>query len=78
MTVFLETKNVTKSRIHCTYVINEWSLWDHPYITSAKKTGWVQKMASCVDVQYRTNFDIVGGSEIVQIYADVIYGWSLT
>ena len=35
-------------------------------------------MTSCVDVQYRTNVDIVGGSETVQIYADVIYGWSLT
>jgi hypothetical protein len=35
------------------------------------KNGYI-----CADVQYYG--DIVGGSEKVQQYADVIYGWSLS
>ena len=46
---------------------------DHPYITSAKGLGgWGQKMAIFADVQYSIYADIVGGSEKVQKYADVI------
>ena len=48
-------------------------LGDHPYITSAKGLGgWGQKMVIFADVQYCTYVDIVGGSEKVQRYADVI------
>jgi hypothetical protein len=35
-------------------------------------------MASFADVQYCIYADMVGGSEKVQTYADVIYGWSLS
>ena len=34
-------------------------------------------MTSFADIQYYIYTDIVGGSEKVQNYADVIYGWSL-
>ena len=34
-------------------------------------------MASFANVQYFIHADMVGGSEEVQNYADVIYGWSL-
>ena len=48
---------------------------DHPYITSAKGLGgWVPKMAVFADVQYCIYADIVGGSEKVPKYVDVIYG----
>ena len=43
--------------------------------------GWDQKIASFADVQYCIYADLtpkVGGSERVQNYADVIYGWSLS
>ena len=40
--------------------------------------GWVQKMTSFAEVQCSINADIVGGSEKVQNYADIINGWSLT
>jgi hypothetical protein len=57
------------------------SAGDHPYITSAKRTGWIQKMAIFADVQYCIYADIVGGwvggSEKVQKYAEIIKGWSL-
>ena len=54
-------------------------LTDHPYITSGKGLGeWVQKVAVFEDVQYYIYADKVGGSEKVQNYADLIYGWSLT
>ena len=50
---------------------------DHPYITSVKGLGgWVQKGVVFADVQYCIYADIVGGSEKVQKYFDVIYGWS--
>ena len=44
--------------------------------------GWVQKRDSFAVVQYRIYADKVGtvkvgGSEKVQNYADIIYGWSL-
>ena len=39
--------------------------------------GWVQKRDSFADVQYCIHADKVGGSEKVQNYADIIYGWSL-
>ena len=39
---------------------------------------WVRKTVIFADVQYCIYADIVGGSEKVQNYADVIYGWSLT
>ena len=58
-------------------------LWDHPYITSTKGLGgWVKKKARFADVQYRIYADKVGtvkvgGSEKVQNYADIIFGWSL-
>ena len=49
------------------------SLGDHPYIMSAKGLGgWVQKMAMLADVQYYIYADIVGGSEKVKKYADII------
>ena len=50
---------------------------DHPYITSTKGLGgWGRKMVIFADVQYCIYADIVGGSEKVQKYADVIQGWS--
>ena len=79
---FSETKSVTKSRMQCTYVINEWSLGDHPYITSAKRLrGKVKKMATFADLQYSIYADIVGGrvgQKQSEFRADVVYGWSLT
>ena len=46
---------------------------DHPYIMAAKGLGgWVQKMAIFADVQYYIYADIVGGSEKVKKYADII------
>ena len=42
--------------------------------------GWVLKMSSFAVVQYCIYADLtplVGGSEKIQNYADVIYGWSL-
>ena len=65
--------------LNCTYVINEWSLGDHPYITSAKRLVGFKKwpvVLTCSTGLMLTY--VVGGSETVQIYADVIYGWSLT
>ena len=46
----------------------------HSYITSAKGLGgWVYKIASFAKVQYCVYADIVGGSEKVPNYSDVIY-----
>ena len=47
----------------------------HQYITSAKGVGGSGKWpdADDADVQYCIYTDIVGGSEKVQNYADVIY-----
>ena len=46
---------------------------DHSYNMSAKGLGeWGQKMAVFADVQHYIYADIVGGSEKVQKYADVI------
>ena len=53
---------------------------NHPYITSGKGlAGWVGSKkggGEFADVQYCIYADIVGGSEKVQKYSDVIYGWS--
>ena len=48
---------------------------DHLYITSAKGLGgWGRKIAVFADVQYSVFIlkNVVGGSEKVQKYADVI------
>jgi hypothetical protein len=46
----------------------------------SKRTGWVGSKkkggGEFADVQYCIYADIVGGSEKVQKYFDVIYGWS--
>ena len=42
----------------------------------SKGTGWVQKMELLADIRYCIHAYIVGGSEKVQNFADVIYGWS--
>ena len=46
---------------------------------SAKEQGGLdRKIAIFAKVQYLIYVDIVGGSEKVKIYADVIWGWSPT
>ena len=46
---------------------------DHPYITSAKGLGgWSQNIIIFTDVQNRIHADIVGGSEKLQKYSDII------
>ena len=39
-------------------------------------SGWVKKMAIFEDVQYCSYADIADGSNKVQKYANVMYGWS--
>ena len=59
-------------------MVIEHCIRDRPFITSVKELSeWVRKMAIYTEVQYFIYADIVGGSEKVQSYADVIYGWSL-
>ena len=52
---------------------------DRLYIMSAKEQGGLdRKIAIFAKVQYLIYVDIVGGSEKVKIYADIIWGWSPT
>ena len=44
----------------------------------SKRTGWVWKMIIFDDVQHCIHAVIVVGSEKVQKYADLIWGWSLS
>ena len=67
-------KNTDQDETKASFLSFFWQrLRDHPYITSPKELGrWGQKMAIFADVQYCIYADIVGGSEKVQKYADVM------
>jgi hypothetical protein len=54
---------------------------NYPYIMDWVGSGWVQKMAIFIDLQYCTYADILEGEGGVKKFlknADVIYGWSHT
>ena len=49
---------------------------DHPYITSAKL--WDRSRKCSILQTFSTIYtDLAGGSEKVQVYADILYGWFL-
>ena len=80
---FLPVLNVSFLYFFFKFKICFFLLMDHPYITWAKdwvggSRKWpVLLMFSTVFV-LTSHFKWVGGSEKVQNYADVKYGWSLT
>ena len=54
---------------------------DHLHIASAEWLGgwvWSRNWAFFADCQYCIYADLLGGSETIQNYTDVIYGWPLT